>query len=244
MKKAGLEFKVGIFVVIGFAVLVGLVFKTGDFYWKPGYTVRFIFRSVSGIDAGSPVRLAGVPIGEVKRIGVIRDAEGQTQVEAIAWITQGVFIEEDAEVRISMMGLLGEKYIDVMPGTGGAATLGAGGSVLGRESVGFEKITESGDRLLNKMEYAMDNVNELVANPDFKKGLRDTFIQADKLTANLLEATDDLKEAAKSARVILGNAKEGKGTIGRLFMDDTIAKEFEAFVKDVKAHPWKLLKKS
>ena len=65
VKKAGLEFKVGIFVAISLGILSFLVFKAGDFNVKPGYTVRFVFNSVSGIDEGSPVRLAGVTVGEV-----------------------------------------------------------------------------------------------------------------------------------------------------------------------------------
>ena len=50
MKKANLEFKVGIFVFFAGVVLITLVFKAGDFYMKPGYTVHFIFDFVSGID--------------------------------------------------------------------------------------------------------------------------------------------------------------------------------------------------
>ncbi len=243
MKKAGLEFKVGIFVITALAVLMALVFKTGDFYLKPGYTVRFIFSFVSGIDSGSPVRLAGVNVGEVKTINVVRDAEGQTQVELIAWISQGAYIEEDAEVRINSLGMLGEKYVEILPGTSGMKVLSDGGMLVGKDPVGFEKITENGNRLISKLELTVDNINEVVQDPEFKSAVKNTFTDADKFVRNMMEASDDLKDAAKSARILLGKARDGQGTIGRLFMDDTIAKDFEAFVKDVKAHPWKLLKK-
>lgn len=243
MRKVGLELKVGVFVMAALAILGVLVMKTGDFYLKPGYSVRFVFSFVSGVDTGSPVRLAGVNVGEVKQIHVVRDAEGQTQVEVIAWIAQGAYIEEDAEARINTLGLLGEKYIEVLPGTSGAKTLSDGGTLVGKTPIVMEKITESGNRLINKLETTVDHVKEMVSDPEFKSSVKNTFIDADKFTRNLMEASDDLKDAAKSARVILAKVKEGEGTMGRLFMDDTIAKDFEALVKDLKAHPWKLLKK-
>lgn len=243
MRKVGLEFRVGIFVLAAIAILAGLVMKTGDFYLKPGYTVRFIFSFVSGIDSGSPVRLAGVNVGEVKQIHVVRDSEGQTQVEVIAWIAQGAYIEEDAEARINTLGLLGEKYVEVLPGTSGAKTLSDGGTLVGKTPIVMEKITESGNRLINKLETTVDHVKEVVSDPEFKASVKNTFVDADKFTRNLMEASDDLKESAKSARIVLAQMREGKGTIGRLFMDDTIAKDFEALVKDLRAHPWKLLKK-
>ena len=94
VRKTSPEFRVGIFVFFALAILIMLVFKAGDFYMKPGYTVRFIFDFVSGIDKGSAVRLAGVNVGEVSGIRVIRSAEGITQAEVMARIDQGIAVGE------------------------------------------------------------------------------------------------------------------------------------------------------
>src|SRR3990167_2600806 len=139
MKKESLELKVGIFVFLGLAALSLLVFKAGDFYMKPGYTVRFIFDFVSGIDKGSVVRLAGVNVGEVSGIHIIRNEEGATQAEVMARIEQGVTIEEDADVRINTLGLLGEKYVEILPGTTGNKLLGDGDTLGGKTPILLEK---------------------------------------------------------------------------------------------------------
>ena len=243
MKKAGLELKVGIFVVVALAALALLVFKAGDFYLKPGYTIRIIFNSVSGVDKGTPVRLAGVNVGEIKEVHIIRDATGATQVEMTAWIMKGASIEEDAEARINSLGLLGEKYVEIIPGTGGNKTLSDGGTLNGKSPVGMDKFTESGNRLISKMEYTFDNVNEVVADTKFKVSLKNTFGNAEGVTENLREASDDLKDTMKSARIVMARLRDGEGSIGRLMKNDTMAKDMEAFVKDIKAHPWKLLKR-
>ena len=243
MKKAGLELKVGIFVVVALAALALLVFKAGDFYLKPGYTIRIIFNSVSGVDKGTPVRLAGVNVGEIKEVHIIRDATGATQVEMTAWIMKGASIEEDAEARINSLGLLGEKYVEIIPGTGGNKTLSDGGTLNGKAPVGMDRFTESGNRLISKMEYTFDNVNEVVADTKFKVSLKNTFGNAEGVTENLREASDDLKDTMKSARIVMARLRDGEGSIGRLMKNDTMAKDMEAFVKDIKAHPWKLLKR-
>src|SRR3989344_6909160 len=243
MKKAGLELKVGIFVFVALAGLATLVFKAGDFYLKPGYTIRITFNSVSGVEKGTPVRLAGVNVGEIKEVHIIRDAQGATQVEMTAWIMKGASIEEGAEARINSLGLLGEKYVEIIPGTGGNKTLSDGGTLNGKSPVGMDKFTESGNRLISKMEYTFDNVNEVVADTKFKVSLKNTFGNAEGVTENLREASDDLKDTMKSARIGMARLRDGEGSIGRLMKNDTMAKDMEAFVKDIKAHPWKLLKR-
>lgn len=244
MKKVSLEFKLGVFVFLALVGLSILVLKTGDFYMKPGYTVRFIFDFVSGVDKGSPVRLAGVNVGEVTGIKIIRNADGATQAEVTARIDQGVNVEEDADVRINTLGLLGEKYVEILPGTTGNKAMADGSVLMGKTPVLLEKITESGNRLINKIEHTVDNINEVVADPKFKESVKNTFGNSERVTKNLQETTDDLKDAAKSARIVLGRMKDGEGTIGRLLKNDQIARDLEDFVKDIKAHPWKLLKRN
>ncbi len=244
MKKTGLEFKVGMFVVMALALLAGLVVKAGDFYMKPGYTLRFIFQSVNGIDTGSPVRLAGVTVGEVKEVHVSRNADGETEAEVRAWIKAGVAIEEDAKPRLSASGFLGEKFIEIIPGARGSKLISDGGVLAGREYTNVDDVLASGQRLIGKMDYAIDNVNDIVANPEFKKAVKGTFVDADQLAKNLLEASENLKDVAKSAKIVLGRMRDGEGTVGRLFKEDKIAKDLEAFVADIKAHPWKLLKRN
>ncbi len=243
VKKTSVELKVGLFVLMALIVLGFLVIKAGDFSLKPGYPVKFVFDSVSGVESGTPVSLTGVNVGEVKSVQAVRNAEGKTRAEVTAWIMQGVLIEEDADVRVSSVGLLGERSIEILPGSVGSATVTQGGILTGRSSVTFGKLTESGNRLIGKLEYGVDNLNKVIADPVFQADVKDTFGNASKVSKNLQETTEDLREAARSARVVLGRMRDGEGSIGRLMKDDKIAKDLEAFVADIKAHPWKLLKK-
>jgi len=53
----------------------------------------------------------------------------------------------------------------------------------------------------------------------------------------------DLRKFMSSANTVMDKVKAGEGTVGKLFMDDGLYNELDAFVKDLKAHPWKLLSK-
>lgn len=244
MKSEDLEFKVGLFVLVALAVLVGMVMKAGDLYLKPGYTVRLILDSVNGIEKGSSVRLAGVPVGEVKSIRAVRLSDDRTIAEAMAYIAQGVILEEDAELRVGTMGFLGEKYIQLMPGTPGAKILGDGGTLTGKTFSNVDDLFDAGKIMIDRFHHAAESIDAVVSDPEFKTSVKGTFTNADQVGKNLLETTADLKDAAKSAKIILGRMRDGEGTVGRLLTDDRIAKDLEAFVADIKKNPWKLLKRA
>jgi phospholipid/cholesterol/gamma-HCH transport system substrate-binding protein len=243
MKKTNPEFKVGLFVLLGLVVLGGLVLKTGDFYLKPGYTIHILFDYISGMDRGAPVRLAGVAVGEIKEVHVVRDIQGRTEVDLSVWIDGSAIIEEDAEIRISTLGLLGEKYIEILPGK--SQTMMKNGTVVrGRAPIVMERITESGTNLLEKVETTVDSLNDILADPKFRGDTKETFANSQQVTKNLIQASADLKEAAASAKIVMGRLERGEGAVGRLLKDDTIAQDLGAFVKDIKKHPWKLFKRS
>jgi hypothetical protein len=107
----------------------------------------------------------------------------------------------------------------------------------------MEAMVDSGGRLIQTLQTAADHVNDIVGDPQFKASVKGTFVDADKVAKNFIETSEDLKDAAKSAKIVLGRLRDGEGTVGMLLKDDKIAKDMEAFVEDIKAHPWKLLKR-
>ena len=244
MKKEGLEFRVGIFVVAAAAVLGFMVVRSGDFTMKPGYIVRMVFETVSGIDMGSAVKLAGVDVGEVKEIRVVRSPEGKTSAEVYARINQNVYIEDDAGPSVSTMGVLGDKYIEIIPGTVGHPSVGNGGTLGGHEPSNMDDLVNSGQRLIGKMSSVMDNINQVVGDEEFKTHAKGLFVNGDKVATNLAETSEDLKDTMKSAKIVMARLRDGEGTVGKLFKEDKIARDLEAFVADIKAHPWKLLKRN
>ncbi len=113
LERKRLEFSVGIFVIIGVCCLGYLSFTLGNFsIGRDRYDVSAVFSTVSGLKTKAPIMLAGVNIGEVKNVKLKDD-----QAEVILSIDKSVKIEEDAIAAIKTMGIIGDKYVSITPGS-------------------------------------------------------------------------------------------------------------------------------
>jgi len=231
MKKMDLEFKVGIFVAIGIAVLMSMVFQLKELkYAQQKYTIKVRFDFANGIEVAAPVRVAGVQVGEVKNIEIAENKEeNKTVVDLYVWLDKKVKVEKDSEAFINTLGLIGEKYVEILPGTPGSEVLKPGQTLEGRVSVPIEKLTEKGYEIANGLGETIKHFNKLVGDPETQAAFKSTML--------------DLKKFMSSANTVMDKVKAGEGTVGKLFMDDGLYNELDAFVKDLKAHPWKLLSK-
>jgi ABC-type transporter Mla subunit MlaD len=75
------HFQIGLFVLSAVALLIaGLLAFGARSYFEPKFTVEtFVEGNVDGLSVGSPVKLRGVPIGQVTRIGFTwNDYHGST----------------------------------------------------------------------------------------------------------------------------------------------------------------------
>jgi len=203
-QKSNLDVKVGIFVFIGIIILTIIVFSIGGkHFFRVGYNIKVIFNFANGLEVGAPVRVAGVSVGEVKEIFIKNDPQsGDTKVEVIAWLERDVRVQTDAKAYINTLGLLGEKYVEIMPGID-RNILNENDILIGYDPTSMEKVTEKALGVINKLDRATEYANRILEKVD-----------------------------------------KGEGTIGKLFTDDTLYKQLEDFVQDIKKHPWKLLIKT
>ncbi|MFA5142784.1 MAG: MlaD family protein [Candidatus Omnitrophota bacterium] len=154
------ELKVGLFIMIGVAILFFIVFSVGELnFSKSGYRIKVLFSFANGIGGTAPVRLAGVGVGQVQGIRIIRDEKaGVTKAEVTAWINDNVKIENDAVVTINTLGLLGEKYLEIYPGTLGTPTLKNNDAIIGKDPVPMEKFTDNLAKLTDSVATIVEKI--------------------------------------------------------------------------------------
>ncbi|HJX73659.1 MAG TPA: MlaD family protein [Candidatus Deferrimicrobiaceae bacterium] len=107
------EAKVGIFVLLGIMVLTYFTFrisKLGGIAGK-GYNLTVDFETAAGLEPKSNVKMAGVPIGKVEGIQLVGN-----NARLVLRIDPGVQIPVDSVASIQTQGLLGEKYVEILPG--------------------------------------------------------------------------------------------------------------------------------
>jgi phospholipid/cholesterol/gamma-HCH transport system substrate-binding protein len=132
MKKTSIEAAVGIFMLIGIICVGYLSIRLGKMEWGGDkyYPVFARFQSVSGLIAGAHVELAGVHVGKVDSIKL--DPKRLVAVVELK-IRKDLMLSDDVIASVKTSGLIGDKYIELVPGNS-AIVLKPGGLITETES--------------------------------------------------------------------------------------------------------------
>ncbi len=200
--KSRIELAVGIFIVIGLIILVSFVFLITDFQIiKPGYKFDVIFGFANGLRESAPARLAGVDIGEIKRLQVLYDPDTlKTKVRVGVWVNADARIPSDSKVWINTLGLLGEKYLEIIPGKNYNVLVKAGDAIMGEDPVAMAEITEETKKLVLKIDGVAAGLNDLLAKIKTGQGTLGKLVYDDTVYQNMSLVTDDLKEMAEDLK--------------------------------------------
>jgi phospholipid/cholesterol/gamma-HCH transport system substrate-binding protein len=127
-----------------------------------GYEVNFIFNFANGVKIGAPVRFAGVDVGEIKEINFITTPDDpKPKVRIVGSVKKEIKVPVDSTVWVNTLGLLGEKYIEIMPGKDSSNILLAKQTLVGVDPIPMQEVSvlardiakhldESLTRIINK----------------------------------------------------------------------------------------------
>ena len=123
MRERGLEFKVGLLILLSSAILVAFIFVLGNFSLRSGFHIYVDYDYIGALQAGAPVKVSGIKVGKVADVefrgGKVDPKLNQrVQVRLKVWIEDRVrdSIRSDAEFFINTAGVLGEQYLEIVPG--------------------------------------------------------------------------------------------------------------------------------
>ncbi len=206
MARLSTEAKLGLFVLLGIALLVYMSLQVGQWNWfgAGGYEVKAVFDNVAGLKKDVPVEIAGVEVGRVADIG-LRDNKAVVTLR----IKEDVKIPRGSTAVIQTKGVLGEKYIELIPPPHDMATEGgpSGGELAGgTKGAGTRYIPPGGeitqtrsaadiDRLLRTIGEVADDIRGMshslsgaLAGPEGEKKVRDIVDNIRAMTDNLNQA--------------------------------------------------------
>ncbi|HOW36143.1 MAG TPA: MlaD family protein [Candidatus Omnitrophota bacterium] len=225
------EAKIGILVTIAVSALLFLTFKVGNFkFTQQGYTVKTSFYRIDGLEKNAPVRLNGMEVGSVKDIRLVYDQD--TKMELTLWIKEEAKIREGAKAFIKIMGMLGEKYVELSAGNPGGNFLAQDALIEAQEPIDFDRLLAKGDAIADSLKEISENINQR---------LKVNSQAIDDIVANM-------NTSMKNISSISGNVDE-RLKVNRLAIDEIVAnlnatsKNLEELSADVKVNPWKLLYK-
>ncbi|HEY4717058.1 MAG TPA: MlaD family protein [bacterium] len=212
--KFGTNAKVGIFVFITMFILLWMTFQLERWGKVAGYPLIAAFKTAQGVNKETGVFLAGIKVGEV---GKIELSDGMAKLQLKVYPQYKV--EHDAVAIIRQKGLLGEKYVEIKPGTLGGPYLKSGESILRTESPpDYEELITDIGFVADNLKNISDRILAIIERNDKKV---DVAIQ------NIVDVTGafnrDLPDALRSLRVSLesmgdlmaANKEEFRDTIER-----------------------------
>ncbi len=217
MKAMGTETKVGMFVLLGIIVLAFMTVTVGKFHLfkEAGYRVYVLFDTAAGVVRNSPVRIAGVHVGTVEGISLER---GKAKVTLR--IPPDVQLHEDAMAYLKSEGLLGERYVEIFPGSEEKPRLREEGLIQqGAPPAGIEEVLSRLSGIGDDFKGVLKPLGQLLEGIDPEK--------VGHLVSNFEIFSRDLPHLAADARETLGNFRDisakvqrGEGTLGKLITDD------------------------
>ncbi|MDD3374405.1 MAG: MlaD family protein [Candidatus Omnitrophica bacterium] len=201
-KKWTNEFKVGFFVIFCVLGFLYMMYSTGklDIKSDKGYFVSVVFEESAGLEPKAPVMLNGLEVGKVDEI-TPSYKDGKTQITLKLWLENQAKIREGSKISIKMMGLMGEKYIQIMS-SDNSNFVSSGAILKGEDYIDLDVFIRNLNAIAEEnkenINMAIKNFDSLLANlndtiSDNQEGLRQTIKNFEETSQNFEEFSDDLK---------------------------------------------------
>jgi phospholipid/cholesterol/gamma-HCH transport system substrate-binding protein len=193
--KVGLLALAAVILIVTFAYMMGLVSPFSN-----TRDLNVMYNYAGGIEEGSPVRVMGIKVGKVKKISFdpgYKSPQGEevklrlvVSVDKKAWGT----IRKDSKYFINLAGVIGEKFLEISPGSTDAAELAEGEYVRGEDPPRIDQLISQSYGLAGKIIELVEKNEGSVTN---------VITQVDRLMTNfnktlsLLDKTSKNKDMAR-----------------------------------------------
>lgn len=201
--KAANELQAGLFLILAVVLFVAGIYLLGQERHLFSRQVEYFayFRDVQGLAEGAPVRLGGITIGRVAKIEFAPDVnDPKIQVSLLIGSEQTERIRKDSQALIMTQGLLGDKYLNIMPGTD-KEELKPGAIIKSREIGDVTSIMEKASLVVDNTVEIMTSINKFL-----EKIETGTF--------------DHLHDSLEGLADILANVREGKGLVHNIIYSE------------------------
>ena len=217
----GRQIRVTILIIVGLLLLGYGGYRVGKIFdvFASRYEVVTLVTSSLGLREGAPVTLAGQRIGQVKEIAFIpidRKTDGNNLAIILA-INEDVRdqVRQDSRALLRTQGLLGDKFVDIEPGSAGGAILQPGDTLVSEQAIDVDQFLAEAAVTLEAVDGIIADLRAVTSAVATGEGTLGRFIMDDALYTQMLSATSRLEGT-------LGLLNDADGTFGRLLRDPAV----------------------
>jgi len=250
------ELRVGLLAVATLVILIVFILSvTGDIsLFRDTRTLRTKFNAAEGLKSGDEVRLAGKRIGKVESVDFGEVPEKATDKPIVVTMSidgkeVGDRIRSDSLAVLAQQGFLGDRVIDITPGTRSGEPLPDGAEIRSADNAGLAQVFQGANDILVVFNTVGEQVKQLIDNLNRGEGTLGRLLRDDAIYVNLnrtvLESQqlirriqqgegtiakflndptlyNDLRGATTQLQSIAADLRAGKGTAGKLLTDDAV----------------------
>ncbi len=157
------EFLVGCLVLAAVLLMFAFGWLMGLFRPFTGtaeFKVRYAF--AGGVEVGSPVRVSGVKVGRVERIDFVSGANSDETIELLVTVGRRALpaVRADSKFFINMAGIIGERYVEITPGSG--EPLASGATVRGMDPPRIDQLLSQGYGVFGRVQEFLQQNEEVL----------------------------------------------------------------------------------
>jgi len=173
------EVKVGAFVVISMALLLGTIYRVSNMRMRGArVSYRTYLRYAGGLEPGADVLFGGIKVGTVT--AVHPDPQDPTRIEILIDVKQGTPVNAKSVAKLGSVTIITSPAISISMGSNDAPRLPPNGVITSQESISIDdtqrKVVALADSANGLLGSVRDDINNLTGD-------------ARKLIANLNEIT-------------------------------------------------------
>ncbi len=192
--KVGIMFLAATVMVVIFAFALGVVQPFSN-----SHEIKVAYNFAGGIEVGSPVRVMGIKVGKVRSIRFEPDFKMPDTGEEVklvitisidkkAWPT----IRTDSRFFINLAGVIGEKFLEISPGSLDKPELTAGTTIRGEDPPRIDQLISQSYALAGKvLEFVNRNEGSVIG----------TIETLNKLVVNFDKMLKQLETTSKDPQV-------------------------------------------
>jgi len=222
------QLKVGLTVVLASIVLgVLIILMSGGGLFTSKIILKSYFPDASGLTPGSPVRLSGVDIGNVKAIRVV-PGRPLDPVEVVMKVNTKFhfFLRKDSITLLSTAGVLGATYINIDSSQAKGPEAQDDDVLPSKEVPGYEEVMRAGQSSLQNMDALLKRMDRIVAFVESGQGSIGKLIYDPQLY-NRVNAT------VAEFQGLVNDITQGNGSIGKLIENDDLYNKANASIDKI-----------
>ena len=243
MKRTGSikwgKLQVGILLMFAIAIMMWASLSgAGTSIFDAKAEFHCYFKNTNGMLPGSPVWMSGVEVGSVKSIKFTNLSPDQ-QVMVICRINKEYWpmLTSDCRVQLGTIGLIGDKYVEIVPGTKGLPVLIEGDLIETADVGDAQEMFAKGEEVFDQIGSLITGLSGVIARIEKGEGslgllAKDEafYVETTALMSNLTSlsaelqknqerVTSSLERMAGSVADLSDQVKTNTGTLGKLMTD-------------------------